>query len=137
MPDSEYEYERTRAFYLAEGFEPLFESRTLWGEENVALILVSSLAPTAEIRTPRSAFPDRRNELVTLRHADDAVVVELWLLGTHTGHLGGLEPTGRAFRTRMLRSSSSTTRASSASASTSIPRASSDSSRCIQLDPPC
>jgi steroid delta-isomerase-like uncharacterized protein len=147
------EYERTRAFYRAQGFEPLFESRTLWGEENAALILVCSLAPTDEIRSfreavvrrhmesenehdfdatlatfshpryeliateqvhdgdaavreyfraSRAAFPDQRNELISLRHADDAVVVELMLLGTHTGRLGGLEPTGRAFRTRMM-----------------------------------
>jgi steroid delta-isomerase-like uncharacterized protein len=147
------EYERTRAFYLAQGFEPLFESRTLWGEENAALILVSSLAPTADVlawreaivrrhmesenehdfdatletfshpryeliatgqvhdgeaavreyfRASRAAFPDQRNELISLRHADDAVIVELWLLGTHTGRLGALEPTGRAFRTRMM-----------------------------------
>jgi steroid delta-isomerase-like uncharacterized protein len=146
------EYERTRAFYLAEGFEPLFESRTLWGEANAALILVSSLEPSAEVRAfreavvrrhmesenehdfdatlatfshphyeliatgqvhdgdaevreyfraSRAAFPDQRNELISLRHADDSVIVELWLLGTHTGRLGALEPTGRAFRTRM------------------------------------
>jgi steroid delta-isomerase-like uncharacterized protein len=147
------EYERTRAFYLAQGFEPLFESRTLWGDENAALILVSSLAPSAEVRAwreavvlrhmesenqhdfdatlatfshpryeliatgqvhdgdeavreyfrvSRAAFPDQRNELISLRHADDAVIVELWLLGTHTGRLGALEPSGRAFRTRMM-----------------------------------
>ncbi len=49
----------------------------------------------------RSAFPDQRNELISLRHADDAVIVEFWLLGTHLGRLGALEPTGREFRCRM------------------------------------
>jgi steroid delta-isomerase-like uncharacterized protein len=49
----------------------------------------------------RSAFPDQRNELLSLRHADDAVITEFWLLGTHLGRLGGLEPTGRTFRCRM------------------------------------
>ena len=49
----------------------------------------------------RSAFPDQRNELVALHHADDAVITEFWLLGTHEGPLGGLEPTGRSFRVRM------------------------------------
>jgi GNAT superfamily N-acetyltransferase len=34
------DYERTRRFYLSSGFEPLFESLTLWGPENAALILV-------------------------------------------------------------------------------------------------
>jgi predicted ester cyclase len=53
-------------------------------------------------RASRAAFPDQRNELISLRHAGDAVIVELWLLGTHKGRLGALEPTGRAFRTRML-----------------------------------
>lgn len=49
----------------------------------------------------RSAFPDQRNELIALHHADDAVIVEFWLLGTHDGPLGGIEPTGREFRCRM------------------------------------
>jgi steroid delta-isomerase-like uncharacterized protein len=52
-------------------------------------------------RDTRSAFPDQRNEPISLRHADDAVVVEFWLLGTHRGALGGIEPTGRSFRVRM------------------------------------
>ena len=53
-------------------------------------------------RVSRAAFPDQRNELISLRHSDDAVIVELWLLGTHSGALGALGPTGRAFRTRMM-----------------------------------
>jgi steroid delta-isomerase-like uncharacterized protein len=52
-------------------------------------------------RETRSAFPDQRNELISLRHADDAVVVELWLLGTQRGRLLGIEPSGREFRCRM------------------------------------
>jgi steroid delta-isomerase-like uncharacterized protein len=58
-------------------------------------------AVRAYFRETRTAFPDQRNELVSLRHADDAVVVEFWLLGTHQGPLQGLAPTGRAFRVRM------------------------------------
>jgi len=50
----------------------------------------------------RRAFPDQRNELISLRHADDAVVVEFDLLGTHRGPLRGLPPTGRSFRARMM-----------------------------------
>jgi len=49
----------------------------------------------------RAAFPDQRNELISLRHADDAVIVEFDLLGTHGGALRGLPPTGREFRCRM------------------------------------
>src|ERR1700754_3543185 len=49
----------------------------------------------------RRAFPDQRNELVALHHADDAVIVEFDLLGTHLGPLRALPPTGRTFRCRM------------------------------------
>ena len=52
-------------------------------------------------RESRAAFPDQRNELIALRHADDAVIVEFWLRGTHRGPLLGIEPTGRAFECRM------------------------------------
>jgi steroid delta-isomerase-like uncharacterized protein len=52
-------------------------------------------------RRTRTAFPDQRNELIALRHADDAVIAEFDLLGTHLGSYGGLPATGRAFRCRM------------------------------------
>jgi steroid delta-isomerase-like uncharacterized protein len=51
--------------------------------------------------TSRAAFPDQRNEVLELRHADDAVVVEFDLLGTHRGPFLGASPTGREFRCRM------------------------------------
>jgi steroid delta-isomerase-like uncharacterized protein len=50
----------------------------------------------------RAAFPDQRNELIALHHADDAVLVEFDLKGTHKGSYRGLPPTGRAFTCRML-----------------------------------
>jgi steroid delta-isomerase-like uncharacterized protein len=52
-------------------------------------------------RETRAAFPDQRNELISLRHAGDAVIIEFWLLGTHLGPLQGIEPTGKSFRCRM------------------------------------
>ena len=52
-------------------------------------------------RETRAAFPDQRNELIALRHADDGVIVEFWLLGTHLGPLMGIPATGNAFRARM------------------------------------
>ena len=52
-------------------------------------------------RETRAAFPDQRNELISLRHADDAAVVEFWLLGTHKGPFRGVAPTGREFRCQM------------------------------------
>jgi steroid delta-isomerase-like uncharacterized protein len=49
----------------------------------------------------RSAFPDQRNEVIALHHADDAVIVEFDLMGTHEGAFRGLPPTGKSFRCRM------------------------------------
>jgi steroid delta-isomerase-like uncharacterized protein len=48
----------------------------------------------------RTAFPDQRNELIALHHADDAVIAEFTLLGTHDGPLRGIPPTGRSFTCR-------------------------------------
>ena len=52
-------------------------------------------------RSSRAAFPDQRNENVVFHYADDAVIVELDLLGTHEGELRGIAPTGKSFRCRM------------------------------------
>lgn len=49
----------------------------------------------------REAFPDQRNEIHSIRQADDAVIVEFDLLGTHSGPFLGIAPTGREFRCRM------------------------------------
>jgi GNAT superfamily N-acetyltransferase len=37
-------YEKTRAFYLHLGYEPLFETDRLWGEGNPTLVLVKAIA---------------------------------------------------------------------------------------------
>jgi steroid delta-isomerase-like uncharacterized protein len=50
----------------------------------------------------RAAFPDQRNETIAIHHADDAVIVEFWLRGTHKGELRGIPPTGRSFEVRSL-----------------------------------
>ena len=59
----------------------------------------------AEVRNyfkvSRAAFPDQRNELRALYHADNAVIVEMDLLGTHLGELRGTKPTGKTFRCPM------------------------------------
>lgn len=52
-------------------------------------------------RESRTPFPDQSNEIISLRHADDAVIVEFWLTGTHKGELRGMPPTGKRFRARM------------------------------------
>ena len=52
-------------------------------------------------RITRAAFPDQRNENAVLHVADDAVIAEFDLLGTHEGELRGIPPTGRSFRCRV------------------------------------
>ncbi len=52
-------------------------------------------------QTTRAAFPDQRNENARLTPAENAVIAEFDLLGTHRGELRGVPPTGRAFRCRM------------------------------------
>jgi steroid delta-isomerase-like uncharacterized protein len=49
----------------------------------------------------RTAFPDQRHEMIALRHADDAVITEFYLLGTHRGPLGPVPATGGTFKVRM------------------------------------
>ncbi|MBI5103853.1 MAG: ester cyclase [Solirubrobacterales bacterium] len=49
----------------------------------------------------RDAFPDQRNRLIAMHHADDATVVEFELQGTHQGDGLGVPATGRAFTCRM------------------------------------
>ena len=50
----------------------------------------------------RRAFPDQRNETLALHHADDAVLVEAVVRGTHKGPLRSLPPTGRQFELPIL-----------------------------------
>jgi steroid delta-isomerase-like uncharacterized protein len=50
----------------------------------------------------RRAFPDQRNELLALHHADDAVLVEAVIRGTHDGPLRSLPPTGRKYELPIL-----------------------------------
>ena len=54
----------------------------------------------AYFQETRTAFPDQRNELLALHHAENAVIVEAMLYGTHDGPYRGLPPTGRTFKTR-------------------------------------
>jgi len=42
-----------------------------------------------------TGFPDFHGDITTLRHADDAVVMEVTITGTHDGEWGGIPPTGR------------------------------------------
>ena len=58
-------------------------------------------AVAAYYRETREAFPDQRNRVLALHHAEDSVVMELELTGTHLGNFRGLPATGRSFRCRM------------------------------------
>jgi steroid delta-isomerase-like uncharacterized protein len=50
----------------------------------------------------RTAFPDQENEVIAVHHADDAVLVEAWVRGTHRGPYRGLPPTGRRWEMRFV-----------------------------------
>ena len=56
----------------------------------------------AYFKETRTAFPDQRNELIALHHADAAVIAEFELKGTHRGSLRGFEPTDKEFTCRMI-----------------------------------
>lgn len=49
----------------------------------------------------RYAFPDMHTEIIHLHHAPDVVAAELWLVATHRGRLGDLDPSGKTFRCRV------------------------------------
>jgi steroid delta-isomerase-like uncharacterized protein len=87
-----HDFETTLATFAHPRYEIVALDRVHDGAEEVS----------AYFRDSRAAFPDQRNELISLRHTDDAVIVEFWLLGTHRGPLMGIEPTGKSFRCRMV-----------------------------------
>jgi len=89
--ENQHDYDTVIGTFAHPRYELMATGQVFDGEEEVRHYFAAS----------RGAFPDQRNELVSLRHADDAVVVELDLLGTHLGPLRGIEPTGGTFRSRM------------------------------------
>jgi predicted ester cyclase len=48
----------------------------------------------------RRYFPDLQFEVIDVHHADDAVICELWMSGTHLGSGPEFEATGHRFRCR-------------------------------------
>ena len=89
--ENRLDFDAALASFARPRYELIGLGRTYDGPEAVA----------EYFRTSREPFPDQRNELIALRHADDAVIVEFWLMGTHRGPLLDLAPTGRAFRVRV------------------------------------
>jgi steroid delta-isomerase-like uncharacterized protein len=90
--ENRHEYDATMATFGHPRYEIVPTGDVFDGEEEVRRYF-------AETRT---AFPDQRNELVRMHHAEDAVIVEFDLLGTHLGAFRGLPATGRAFTCRTL-----------------------------------
>lgn len=90
--ENRHEFDATIATFGHPRYELIASGEVFDGQEEVAEYFART----------RGAFPDQRNELLSLRHADDAVIVELNLLGTHLGELYGIPATGRSFSCRML-----------------------------------
>ena len=90
--ENQHDFDTTMATFHHPRYEIIPTGDVYDGEGEVA----------AYFQESRAAFPDQRNELIALHHADDAVVVEFDLKGTHLGSLRGLPPTGREFTCRVV-----------------------------------
>ncbi|GLZ31902.1 cyclase [Lentzea sp. NBRC 105346] len=89
--ENDHEFETTLSTFHHPRYEIVATGQVFDGPEEVS----------AYYERTRQAFPDQRNKLIELHHADDAVIVEFELEGTHRGSLIGEEPTGRPFKVRM------------------------------------
>jgi steroid delta-isomerase-like uncharacterized protein len=90
--ENELRFDDTLATFAHPRYELIGTGQVYDGEE----------AALAYYAASRTVFPDQRNEIRAVHHADTAVVVEFDLLGTHSGSLAGEEPTGRSFRCPMV-----------------------------------
>lgn len=90
--ENRHEFDVTMATFHHPRYEIIATGEVYDGQEQVG----------EYFRLTRAAFPDQRNELIALHHADDAVVAEFDLRGTHRGELRGIPPTGREFTCRCV-----------------------------------
>src|SRR5688572_21264169 len=88
--ENRHEFDVTMETFEHPRYEPIAPGDVHDGAEEVA----------SYFNETRTAFPDQRNELIALHHADNAVIVEAMLYGTHEGPYRGLPPTGRSFEMR-------------------------------------
>ncbi|MDX6640234.1 MAG: hypothetical protein QOF12_1245 [Solirubrobacteraceae bacterium] len=88
--ENRHEFDATMATFHHPRYEIVPTGEVYDGPDEVARYFLES----------RTAFPDQRNELIALHHADDAVIAEFTLLGTNDGPLRGIPPTGRSFTCR-------------------------------------
>jgi steroid delta-isomerase-like uncharacterized protein len=65
-----------------------------------AVLLEGAAAVAKRVQDLGESMPGARIELVSLRHTDDAVIVETRTRGLHEGPLFGLRPTGRPYDVR-------------------------------------
>jgi steroid delta-isomerase-like uncharacterized protein len=89
--ENRQDFEATLRTFAHPRYELIATGQVFDGEDEVRQYYAAS----------RAAFPDQRNANVTLHHADDGVIVEFDLLGTHEGPFLGVAPTGREFTCRM------------------------------------
>ena len=90
--ENRHEFDATLATFHHPRYELIGTGEVFDGPEEVAQYFEDM----------RRAFPDQRNERLALHHADDAVLVEAVIRGTHKGPLQGLPPTGREFELPIL-----------------------------------
>src|SRR3954452_10493416 len=90
--ENRHEFDMTMATFGHPRYEIVPTGDVYDGEAEVARYFEES----------RRAFPDQRNELIKMHHADDSVIVEFDLLGTHLGELRGIPATGKSFTCRTL-----------------------------------
>jgi steroid delta-isomerase-like uncharacterized protein len=88
--ENRHEYDATIATFDHPRYELIGTGDVYDGAEEVARYFDET----------RTAFPDQRNEVIAIHHADHAVIVEALLRGTHLGPFRGLPPTGRSFEMR-------------------------------------
>jgi predicted ester cyclase len=85
------QWERTLATFAHPRYELIGSGQIFDGAEAVL----------GYYKASRAVFPEQRNEVLAIHHADDGVIVEFNLFGTHTGNIGKAAPTGRSFKCRM------------------------------------
>jgi steroid delta-isomerase-like uncharacterized protein len=90
--ENRHDYEATIATFHHPRYELIGTGDVYDGPEEVALYFEET----------RTAFPDQENEVIAIHHADNAVMVEALVRGTHLGPLRGLPPTGRRWEMRFL-----------------------------------
>ncbi len=83
--ENEHRFDDTIATFSHPHYELHATGEVYDGEEQVR----------AYYRASRTQVPDQRNEIISIRATDDAVVVEFWLRGTPAG-------SGRGFECRMI-----------------------------------